>query len=380
MNQVTFKTRWFYSGLFFSLFLLLFGISCKKTADQPAIDPGKSNKTTAPQGLKDFTEVNLVGSNDEYHPRRIDPNLINAWGLAFSSNGIAWISANGAHVSDVYDREGAQVLPPVSIPSAESNEGGVPTGVVFNSNAGDFVIPSGNGQPATGARFIFAGEDGVISAWNGTRGDHAYRVTVVPGAVYKGLTLAVNGSDTLLYAANFVQGKIDVWDKNWNAVSLSFSDPSLPQGYEPFNIQNVNGKLYVMYAILDPASGDEKDGPGLGFVDIYNTDGSLDRRFVSNGQLNAPWGVAWAPPSFFGEGVRSEGAILIGNFGDGHINAYSTAGDFLGQLRQHGQPIKIEGLWAIMFPPATSTIDPNRLYFTAGPDDESNGLFGYITK
>ena len=158
-------------------------------------------------------------------------------------------------------------------------------------------------------------------------------------------------------------------------------DPNLPAGYAPFNIQAVGQQLYVMYAKVDPAEGEEEKGPGLGYVDIYNTDGSFVKRFVSNGQLNAPWGIAWAPAGFFGTDENAQPAILIGNFGDGHINAYSPNGNFLGQLRAHGNPIVIEGLWAISFPPATATsINPNRLYFAAGPDDEEDGLFGYIVK
>jgi uncharacterized protein (TIGR03118 family) len=380
MNQVNLSTCRNYSGLWLLSFLLLFGISCQKTVDQPRVESAQAKKTTDPQGLKDFTQVNLVGSNDEYAPQRIDPNLLNGWGLSFSSGGIAWISAEAAGVSVVYDRNGGQIIPPVHIPSPTSTEGGAPSGNVFNGSASDFIIPSANAQPASPARFIFAGTDGVISAWNGTRGDHAYRVAAVPGAVYTGLALASNGGSNFLYAANLATRKIDVWNASWSPVNMSFTDPNLPSDYGPFNIQNVNGKLYVMYAKETEEGGEEVHGAHLGYVDIYNTDGSLDRRFVSQGQLNAPWGVAWAPPSFFGEGVGSEGAILIGNFGDGHINAYTMAGDFLGQLRQHGQPIEIEGLWAIMFPPATSTIDPNRLYFAAGPEDEEQGLFGYIVK
>jgi uncharacterized protein (TIGR03118 family) len=154
---------------------------------------------------------------------------------------------------------------------------------------------------------------------------------------------------------------------------MPFSDPGLPAGYSPFNIQNVGGQLYVMYAKVDLEEHEEEAGPGLGYVNIYNTDGSLVKRFVSKGQLNAPWGVAQAPASFLGS---TESAILIGNFGDGRINAYNSDGQFLGQLRTHGAPLVIEGLWAITFPPGNT----ERLYFAAGPDDEEDGLFGYVRK
>jgi uncharacterized protein (TIGR03118 family) len=157
-------------------------------------------------------------------------------------------------------------------------------------------------------------------------------------------------------------------------------DPGLPSGYSPFNIQAIDNKLYVMYAKVG-ADGEEEVGQGKGYVDIFNTDGTLDRRFISNGQLNAPWGVTKAPAEFWGPDAPGTNVILVGNFGDGHINAYSSDGNFLGQLRASGNPIVIEGLWGIEFAPSTSTAIPhNRLYFAAGPDDEEEGLFGYIRK
>ncbi|HEV2831758.1 MAG TPA: TIGR03118 family protein, partial [Hanamia sp.] len=328
-----------------------------------------------PQLLKDFTQVNLVGNNDEYNPARVDPLLVNGWGLAFSPTGIAWISAEGTGVSTVYNSEGSQVLPAVSIPSPGGATGGHPTGVVFNGTT-DFKLPNGNP-----ARFIFDGVDGVISGWNG--GPAAIKVVDNSStSAYTGLAIANDGGNNFLYAANFRAGKIDVFDKDWVEVNTKpFMDPNIPAGYAPFNIQTVGQQLYVTYAKVDPAEGEEEKGPGLGYVDIYNTDGSFVKRFVSNGQLNAPWGIAWAPAGFFGTDERAQPAILIGNFGDGHINAYSQDGNFLGQLRAHGNPIVIEGLWAISFPPATATsINSNRLYFAAGPDDEEDGLFGYIVK
>lgn len=344
-------------------------------AEQQLPNGLSANKSKVPQLLKDFTQVNLVGNNDEYNPARVDPLLVNGWGLAFSPTGIAWISAQGTGVSTVYNSEGAQVLPAVSIPSPGGATGGNPTGVVFNGTTG-FKLPNGNP-----ARFIFDGVDGVISGWNGG----AAAIKVIDNSstsAYTGLAIATDGGNSFLYAANFRAGKIDVFDKDWAAVNNKpFVDPNLPSGYAPFNIQAVGQQLYVMYAKVDPAKGEEEKGPGLGYVDIYNTDGSFVKRFVSNGQLNAPWGVAWAPAGFFGTDENAQPAILIGNFGDGHINAYGPDGNFLGQLRAHGNPIVIEGLWAISFPPATATsINPNRLYFAAGPDDEKDGLFGYIVK
>ena len=379
MQKIIKKTTCSISYLFL-ISMLLFNTGCQKdlqnmNAEKQLSNGLSANKSKVPQLLKDFTQVNLVGNNDEYNPARVDPLLVNGWGLAFSPTGIAWISAQGTGVSTVYNGEGSQVLPAVSIPSPGGATGGNPTGIVFNGST-DFKLPNGNP-----ARFIFDGVDGVISGWNG--GPAAIKVIDNSStSAYTGLAIANDGGNNFLYAANFRAGKIDVFDKDWAEVNTKpFMDPNLPAGYAPFNIQAVGQQLYVMYAKVDPAEGEEEKGPGLGYVDIYNTDGSFVKRFVSNGQLNAPWGIAWAPAGFFGTDENAQPAILIGNFGDGHINAYSPNGNFLGQLRAHGNPIVIEGLWAISFPPATATsINPNRLYFAAGPDDEEDGLFGYIVK
>ena len=189
-------------------------------------------------------------------------------------------------------------------------------------------------------------------------------------------------------------GKIAVWNASFESVTMSFKDPNLPAGYAPFNIQNIEGWLYVAYAKVGP-EGDEEHGAGLGFVSVFNTDGSFVKRFASQGTLNAPWGLTKAPASFF-EDIRECGlgngsgygnhtspqpAILVGSLGDGHINAYNLDGNFLGQLKSGNDIITIPGLWALSFPPKAATaVDPNRLYFTAGPEDEKDGLFGYITK
>jgi uncharacterized protein (TIGR03118 family) len=339
------------------------------------------NKDKNPN-LKDYNQVNLVSNNDEYNAAHIDAHLLNAWGLSFSSGGIAWISSNGGHVSTVYDKDGNMLAarPEVAIPSATATTGGMPTGTVVNGDTSSADFHLSNGTPG---RFFFVGLDGVLSGWNPAAGNFALRIKANTGAVYTGLTMAKNsGGEYHLYAANFASGKIEVWDKNFNPVNLPFSDPGLPAGYAPFNIQVVGSNLYVMYAKVGP-DGDEVKGVGLGYVDVYNTAGVLQNRFASADKLNAPWGVAWAPDTFFtdDDGNPTQG-ILVGNFGDGYINVYNMKGKSIGQLRgPHGKPMKIDGLWALMFPPATATtVDPNRLYFTAGPDDENDGLFGYISK
>jgi len=381
-------SHWFKVGIV-SLSLTSVVIGCKKN-----IQPGESgnqqdelltHKGNDNKKVGHFNQVNLVANVMGYGAAHIDPTLVNAWGLAFSPTGIGWVSSQGGHVSDVYNAEGVTVLGPVHIPNPALPEGGNPTGVVFNGSATDFMIPGGP------ARFIFVGVDGVVSAWNASQGNHAFRKFAVPLSAYTGLTLAMNGTNNLLYAANFRAGRIDVWDGNWNPVMLSFHDGRIPAGYSPFNIQNIGGNLFVTYAKV-AADGRSEAGDGKGFVDIYNPNGMLLKRFASRETLNAPWGLTMANRNFFknemGEmdeddddhhhGRHDDNFILVGNFGNGRINVFRTDGKFVGQLRGNRKILEIEGLWAIVFPPATSTIDPNRLYFAAGPEDETHGLFGYI--
>lgn len=349
-------------------------ISCQKSIERSSTINDQSLAGKDPKSLKDFEQVNLVGDNGEFSPAHIDANLVNAWGISFPTSGPAWVSANVTGKTAIYSGVGvAAAFSPVSIPGAGSSTVGHPTGQVFNGGAG-FRLLNGNS-----ARFIFAGDDGVISGWNG--GSAAVKmIDDSPDASYLGLALASDGPNKFLYAANFAEGEIDVYDTAWQEVSKPFNDPNLPSGYSPFNIQNVGGQLYVMYAKVGP-DGDEIHHEGFGIVDIYNPDGSFVKRFVSNGQLNSPWGVAMAPAGFWGDGADNQDVILIGNFGDGRINAFNSNGDFLGQVRSHGNPIVIDGLWGIAFAPSTSTaINHNFLYFAAGPHDETHGLFGYIQK
>ena len=347
-----------------------------------------------PKATKDFKQVNLVANNDEYNNPGIDSILLNAWGLAFSPTGIAWVTSQAGHVSTVYDKDGNIVRPPVTIPSPGGPLGGNPTGIVFNGS-GDFVLA--NGQPA---RFIFVGVDGILSGWNQSAGNNALLIkNNVASSSYTGLALAAYNGANFLYAANFRTGKIDVWDKDFNSVTMPFKDPNLPPGFSPFNIQLVGNVLYVAYAKVGP-DGRHQAGAGNGYVSIFNTGGDFIERFASKDYLNSPWGITEAPAGFFEDMNRgyndkvspdnktgnpgndnNQPILLIGNFGDGRINAYSGNGQFIGQLKDHTHTIEIPGLWALVFPPASATsIDPNRLYFTAGPDEEEDGLFGYLIK
>jgi len=358
-------------GLLIITSFLIVTTGCEKMADSSlqANQSGASDLQPASTlSLGNFKQVNLNANTFGYHAPHISPNLHNAWGMAVSSGGGIWVSAADGGVSYIYNDKGAQLIPPVTIPSHISGSPGNPTGQVFNATT-DFIIP-GTGNPA---KFIFASEDGTISAWNG--GSTA--VVVVDranhGSSYKGITIATDGGANFLYATDFIHHRVDVFDKNFNLVSgKPFTDPGLPAAYSPFNIAAINNMLYVTYAIVNE-DGDDSDGVGLGYVDAFLPNGTFSKRIASQGTLNAPWGIAEGFPELIGMD-----ALLIGNFGDGHINVYDWNGNFKGQLRNAGGPVAIEGLWAI----DNDVLKTSRhqLYFTAGFDDEEDGLFGFITK
>jgi uncharacterized protein (TIGR03118 family) len=273
------------------------------------------------------------------------------------------VADNGADVSTLYSG-GVHKSIPVIVPLVVGIPDGAPTGTVFNPTTGFKV----NGAPA---RFIFDSEDGTITAWNGgTQAVIEHRTT---GAIYKGLAIAGN----LLYAANFHANAIDVFNDAFAPTTVpgGFTDPNLPAGFAPFNVQEIAGRIVVAYAMQDQDAEDEVDGPGLGYVDVYDTAGHLIRRLISQGDLNAPWGLALAPKHF---GLFS-GDLLVGNFGDGAIHAYNPrTGAFEGTLmNKDGNPIKVNGPWALRF--GNGVIGtPQTLLFTAGIGAETHGLFGEI--
>jgi uncharacterized protein (TIGR03118 family) len=349
-----------------------------------------------------YVQTNLI-SNISGLAAHTDPDLRNPWGIAFFP-GLSpfWVNNNGAGTSALYFATGAPfpLLPSVTIPPGGSSTDGTPTGIVAN-----FLVLSGAFQipvpaPGTGtfgpALFIFATEDGTIQAWNinppiSPGIPDVTRAVIVAnnsagGAVYKGLAMGTNSDkNPQLYATNFRSGKIDVFDTNFHQVTLSnntFKDPKLQDGYAPFGIQNIHGNLWVTYALQDAEKMDDVAKPAHGFVDVFDTDGNLLLRFAQHGHLNAPWGVALAPASF---GTFSND-ILIGNFGDGTINAYDPkSGHWLGTVSDvDGRPIVNEGLWGLTFGGALNSAapgdvsSPNTLYFSAGLNDEADGLFGSI--
>ncbi len=314
-----------------------------------------------------------------------DSNLVNPWGISFSSTGPFWVSDNGTGVSTLYNSAGQPFpLPPASplvvlIPPPNGSLPGTlakPTGQVFNNSSGFVISAHGNSGPAL---FIFATEDGTLSGWN-PNVDPTNAILMVDrstfNAVYKGLAISSDGAS--LYAANFHDGTIEKFDNAFNFVS-SFNDPRhLPStdGFAPFNIQTINGQLYVTYAKKQANSDDDESGPGNGFIDVFDDNGTLVRRFAGGGSLNSPWGLVLAPANF----GQFSNALLVGNFGDGRINAFAvTSGDFLGQLKDtNGNPIEIDGLWALVFGNGGNAGNPNELFFTAGINDEANGLFGKL--
>jgi uncharacterized protein (TIGR03118 family) len=329
-----------------------------------------------------FHQTNLV-SDIPGLAQSTDPNLVNPWGLSSSATSPIWVSDNNAGVSTLYRGNGAVLSLVVTIPAPGSPIGGTPTGTVFNATASDFKVTQGTHTAK--ALFLFATEDGTILGWNPGVGGLSATIAVdnssVPdtanGAVYKGLALGSVGTSNYLYAANFRSGAVDVFNGTFTQVNLagSFTDPNVPSGFAPFGIQNVGGQIFVTYAKQNAARHDDISGPGNGFVDIFGTDGTFVRRFATQGTLDSPWGVALAPSAF----GNFHDDVLIGNFGDGLINAYTPAGVFRGQLKSETRaPIQIDGLWGLRFGNGGAGGDPNTLFFAAGIGGEAHGLFGTI--
>jgi len=306
-----------------------------------------------------------------------DTNLVNPWGIAFGATTPFWITDNRTGRATVYDSSGTPQTAVVSVPPASGGTSpSAPSGIVFNTTA-SFPV-----TPGTPARFIFSTENGVIAAWSS--GTTALRKVdnSASSARYKGLAIGSDAGTDYLYATDFHGGKVDVFDANFGpALSGSFVDPNQPAGYAPFGIQNIGGQIYVSFA-LQNASGEEAvPGAGHGFVDLFTVRGVLVRRFATQGVLNSPWGLVQAPPGF---GVFS-GTLLIGNFGDGRINAFDPAtGTWLGALLDaNHSPLVLNGLWGLTFGNGSSAGDSHTLYFTAGIPGtgalEDHGLFGSLS-
>jgi uncharacterized protein (TIGR03118 family) len=345
-----------------------------------------------------YTQTNLVTDMGSSAPVT-DSNLKNGWGLSRSTGSPWWVSDNGTGVSTLYNIAGttstlaATVNPRVVVipPPNGSTSISTPTGQVFNGSA-DFTL-----APGIPALFIFVTEDGTISGWNpGFDSAHpnnaALKVDNSPNAVYKGVTTGDVDGVRYLYVANFRSGHIEVYDTNFKAVTSSsssdgdhqgnfseesFDDGKIPEGYAPFNVQNIGGSLFVTYAKQNAARHDDVAGEGFGFVDIYSTTGKLEGRLEHGPWLNSPWGVVWAPRDF-GE---FSNRVLVGNFGSGQIAAFNGfTGKFIGLMQNpNGTTVAIDGLWALAFGNSANAGPYNALFFTAGPNAEANGLFGALT-
>ena len=318
-----------------------------------------------------YTQTNLV-SDIPGLAATTDPNLVNAWGIAFSSGSPVWIADNGTGLSTLYTGTGSIVPLVVTIPPPGA---AAPTGVVFNGG-GAFNVTE---NEVTGSSvFIFDTEGGTISGWSPGVDLHNAIIAVDnsgAGAVYKGLAIGSTSDGSFIYANNFNSGWVEMYDSKFQWVK-NFTDTDLPRGYAPFGIQNINGKLYVTFALQDEDKEDDVAGPGHGFLDVFDLNGNKLKRLVSHGELNSPWGLALAPSNF----GKFSGDLLVGNFGNGHINAFRiTDGAARGHmLRPAGKTLEIEGLWGLAFGNGAAAGPTNTLLFTAGPNDEADGLFGSI--
>jgi uncharacterized protein (TIGR03118 family) len=303
-----------------------------------------------------------------------DANLVNSWGLAAGAAGPFWVADNKTGVSTLYTGDGAKLGLTVTV-------GDDPTGIVANTTTG-FNLKGGNNAASA---FVFDSEAGVISAWNGSLGTTAeVEIPATGGAVFKGLAIAQTSAGPRLYATDFHNRRVDVFDGSWQQVNrpFQFLDPTIPPDYGPLGIQAIGSRIFVTYAKTQPGSDDEAHGPGLGFVDSFDAaTGILDGKVAVRGSLNAPFGVAMAPAGFGSFG----GDLLVGNFGDGQVHAYKPLlGGLIyrpdGELdNADGSPISIDDLWSLQFGNGSTAGPTGTLFFTSGPNDEGDGLFGSIT-
>jgi uncharacterized protein (TIGR03118 family) len=351
-------------------------------------DAGASNpmmcrrESLQDQKAASATQTNLI-ADQPGSATMIDTGLVNAWGLAFNPSGVAWLSANGSGLALAYDAAGNSKIRVTVPPPPSGQSPSAPTGQVFNGNASAFK----------GDVFIFATEDGTISGWQPTDTTNAVLRVDNSGnkAVYKGLTISSMDGTILLLAADFHNNRVDVFDMNYQPAPRSgaFVDPCLPAGYAPFNVLAHRGQILVAYALQDADAHDDVKGAGNGFVDVFDNDGRFKGRLISRGALNSPWGMAFmaSTTEITSPRAQPKERLLVGNFGDGRIDAYdvsltgrSMEATFLGPIVDAtGTAIVIDGLWSIAFGPGSGGFAATDLFFTAGPSDEKHGLFGRLT-
>jgi uncharacterized protein (TIGR03118 family) len=356
----------------------VFGVAVCAAAIGTLVSCGGSSSSNnpSPPAQSSFTATALV-SDGAVPAAHTDANLKNSWGIAFNPQGFVWVADNGTNLATLYDGNGVPQSLVVTIPAGQ-NGSASPTGIVFNGTQSFTVTENGKSGVAA---FIFAGEGGTITAWAPAVGPTNAFVVYddgAGGAVYKGLALAAMNGSNFLYATDFHNNKIDVFNTGFTKVNMpgAFTDPAIPAGFAPFGIAAIGSNLFVTYAMQDAAKHDDVAGAGLGMVDVYDTSGNLKQHFATGGPLNAPWGIAQAPSNF---GSMS-GAILVGNFGDGKINAFNaSSGQSMGPLNgPSGSPLVEPALWGIAFGNGLSNQPTNTLFFAAGPNDEADGLYGRI--
>ena len=340
-----------------------------------------------PPASAGYSFTSLVADHAGTSATTTDPNLVNPWGIVIGGTNPVWTANNGTQTSTLYDGAGKMNGLVVRLPASQTNGNFNPTGIIYNGNSSEFTVSSGGQSGA--ASFIYSGEAGVIAGWSGNVNPNLAIIayTDTGGASYKGLALANNGTADFLYATDFRNNKIDVFDVTFakqQVAAFPFTDPQLPAGYAPFGIQAIkNGsggtwQLYVTYA-QQAGSGSNANniGAGLGLIDIYDAGGKFVKRLVSTGaQLNAPWGLALAPNDF---GSLSN-MLLVGNFGDGKINAFDpSSGAFAAVVADGtGAAFSVPGLWGIAFGNDSASQPHNTLFYSAGTNDEKNGDYGRI--
>ena len=361
-------------GLVGCALLAMTAVGCGSSGSDGADTSASGEAVTADHAriVQKVTQTNLV-SDQPGVAATTDPNAVNVWGIAFNPAGPAWVSNNGTGTTTVYDSTGALKLtvtvpPPVYTATDAAAPISTPTGQVFNASATDF----------TGDKFIFVTEDGTVSGWQPGKGALLHDDYSSIKAVFKGVGLG----PSMLYVADFHNNAVDVFDATYAQISVKggFKHPALPAGYAPFNVFVDGTRVFVSYAKQDSAKHDDVKGAGHGYVDLFDTQGTFQSRLVSAGVLNSPWGMAIAPASF----GSLAGALLVGNFGDGHINVFTLGEDGYGGVTatnagvigdENGKTLVVDGLWDLAVSPPT---DQSRLYFSAGPEDESHGLYGRL--
>jgi len=320
-----------------------------------------------------FTVSNLVSDIPNVGTQPADSDLVNPWGIVPNPTGFWWVADNGTGKLTLYDGNGVKQGLIVNVPQWDNSPGGNPSGQIFNGTQ-DFKLP--NNKPAA---FIVSTEDGTIQGWNG-----GTTTTIVyngwPNAVYKGLALGSANGANYIYAANFRAGTVDVFDGTFTLHSFganAFADNTLPAGYAPFNVANINGKIIVTYALQDDEKMDDVAGIGHGYIDVYDSTGNLLQRLPHVYALNSPWGMVVAPSTW----AQLSGKLLVGNFGSGGIAAYDLVNNlFLGVLQDdQGLPIRINSLWGLAYGNGGSAGPTDTLFFASGYFSEAHGLFGSIT-